>query len=61
MTERNERHAAIDRERIEAAMREARRLRAEHVVGGIRRLFRLLRRRIADRGRRTGSAAGAHA
>lgn len=61
MTERNERHIAIDRARIEAAMREARRLRAEHIARGIQGFLRLLRRRITGLGRRTRTAAGAHA
>ncbi len=61
MVKRNERHIEIDRERVETAMREARRLRAEYVVGGVRRFLRLLRRRIAELGRRARTAAGAHA
>jgi len=61
MSERNARYTDIDRRRIEAAMREARRLRAEHIAGGIRRLAGKLRRGIADLGRRARTGVGAHA
>ncbi len=61
MVKRNERHIEIDRERIEAAMREAHQLRAEHIARGARRVLRLLRRRIAELGRRARTAVGAHA
>ncbi len=61
MEQRSDRYRRIGLDEIEAAMKEARRLRAEHVVGGVRRLIGLLRKRIAGRGRRAGTAAGARA
>ncbi len=61
MSERNGRDTDIDRRQVEAAMREARRLRAEQVVGGVRRLAGRLRRRIVGLGRRARTRVGAHA
>ncbi len=61
MEKRNERYRQIGLDEIEAAMKKARRLRAEHIVGGARRLIGLLRKRIAGLGRRARTAVGAHA
>ncbi len=61
MEKRNERYRQIGLDEIEAAMKKARRLRAEHIGEGARRLAQHLRKRIAGLGRRVRSAVGAHA